>query len=91
VRHGVAALSRRTWATAQTAPGLLLQVEWWRAYDHLIRPHEGLRVALVQPQVRGERRLPQRYRARTPALAAGLTAHRWTPVAFLAYPCVAVP
>ncbi len=32
VRHGVAALARRTWATAQQAPHLLVHLEWWRAY-----------------------------------------------------------
>jgi len=32
VRQSVAALTRRTWATAQTAGGLHHQVEWWRAY-----------------------------------------------------------
>ena len=32
VRHGVAALARRTWATSQQAPQLLAHLEWWRAY-----------------------------------------------------------
>jgi hypothetical protein len=49
VRHGVAALARRTWATSQQAPQLLAHLEWWRAYYHLVRPHASLRVALVQP------------------------------------------
>ena len=31
VRHGVAALARRTWATAQQSPQLLAHLEWWRA------------------------------------------------------------
>ncbi len=39
VRHGVAALARRTWATAQQAPQLLAHLEWWRAYYHFVRPH----------------------------------------------------
>ena len=34
VRHGVAALARRTWATSQQAPQLLAHLEWWRAYYH---------------------------------------------------------
>src|SRR5215472_3826365 len=34
VRHGVAALARRTWATAQQSPSLLAHLEWWRAYYH---------------------------------------------------------
>jgi IS1 family transposase len=34
VRHGIAALARRTWATAQQSPSLLAHLEWWRAYYH---------------------------------------------------------
>ena len=78
VRHGVAALARRTWATAQQSPHLLAHLEWWRAYYHFVRPHSALRVVLVQPQARGGSRLAQRYRQRTPAMAAGRTHRRWT-------------
>ena len=78
VRHGVAALARRTWATSQQASQLLSHLEWWRAYYHFVRPHESLRVALVQPRERGGKRAAQRYRQRTPAMAAGRTTHRWT-------------
>jgi transposase InsO family protein len=58
VRQRVTSLSRRTWATAQTDSGLLAQVEWWRAYYHLVRPHGALRVALPQPRQREGRRVP---------------------------------
>jgi IS1 family transposase len=34
IRHGIAALARRTWATAQQSPQLLANLEWWRAYHH---------------------------------------------------------
>jgi transposase-like protein/IS1 family transposase len=34
VRHGVAALARRTWATVQQAPQLSVHLEWWRVYYH---------------------------------------------------------
>jgi hypothetical protein len=78
VRHGVAALARRTWATAQQTPYLLAHLEWWRAYYHFVRPHESLRIALMQPRERGGRLLAQRYRQRTPAMAAGRTNRRWT-------------
>ncbi|MDQ5827216.1 MAG: integrase core domain-containing protein [Chloroflexota bacterium] len=78
VRQSVAALIRRTWATAQTAPQLLAHLEWWRAYYHFARPHASLRMALAQPIAREGRRLPQRYRHRTPAMAAGLTRRCWT-------------
>jgi hypothetical protein len=72
VRQSSAALTRRTWATAQTAGGLQHQVAWWRGYYHFVRPHLGLR---------------QHGRACTPAMAAGLTTHRWTTAEFLGYPC----
>ena len=78
VRHGIAALARRTWATAQQAPYLLAHLEWWRAYYHFVRPHESLRVALKQPSEREGNRLAQRYRQRTPAMAAGRTHRKWT-------------
>jgi IS1 family transposase/transposase-like protein len=73
VRQSVAALTRRTWATAQTAEGLQRQVEWWRAYYHFVRLHRSLR---------------QHRRACTPAMAAGLTTQRWTVAEVLGYPCV---
>jgi hypothetical protein len=78
LRQSVAALVRRTWSTAQEAPQLLLHLELWRAYYHFVRQHESLRVALAQPRERGGKRQPQRYRHRTPAMAAGLTHRRWT-------------
>src|SRR6266568_3050125 len=68
----------RTWATAQQSPQLLAYLEWWRAYYHFVRPHASLQVALVQPRERGGKRLAQRYRQRTPAMAASRTHRRWT-------------
>jgi IS1 family transposase len=73
-RQSVAALTRRTWATAQTVAGLSRQVAWWRAYYHLCRPHRSLR---------------QHGRVRTPAMAAGLTSQRWRVCPVLRYPCPA--
>jgi len=77
IRHGVSALTRRTWAMAQQSPHLLAHVEWWRAYYHFVRPHLALRVALEQPRARGGKLIAQRYRQRTPAMAAGRTTRRW--------------
>jgi hypothetical protein len=86
IRHGIAALARRTGATAQQSSQLLAHLEWWRAYYHFVRPHEALRVALVQPRERGSKLVAQRYRQRTPAMAAGRTTRRWTACEVLAYP-----
>ncbi len=91
VRPGVAALARRTWATAKPAPQLLAHLEWWRAYYHFVRPHVSLRVALVQPRERGGKLLAQRYRQRTPAMAAGRTNRRWTVREVFNYPLPLVP
>jgi IS1 family transposase len=91
LRQSVAALVRRTWSTAQDAPQQLLHVDWWRAYYHFIRPHESLRVLLAQPIKRGNKRQPQRYRQRTPAMAAGLTSKRWTVQELLALPLPSTP
>lgn len=91
VRHGVAALARRTWATAQQAPHLLAHLEWWRAYYHFVRPHASLRVALMQPRERGGKLVAQRYRQRTPAMAAGRTNRQWSAREVLCYPLPPVP
>jgi hypothetical protein len=88
VRHGVPALSRRTWATAQTAGRLELHLEWWRGYYHFVRPHRSLRVACAAPVVPAQHHRRRRYRARTPAMAAGLTTRRWTVAEMLAVPQV---
>jgi IS1 family transposase len=68
-RQGVAALSRRTWAYAQTPQHLLLHCEWFRLYYHLVRAHQSLAV-----EVPG---LKRRYRSRSPAMALGLTSRLW--------------
>ncbi len=91
LRQSIAALARRTWATLQEAPQLLLHVEWWRAYYHFVRPHESLREALAQPIDRGDKRQPQRYRQRTPAMAAGLTHRRSTVREVLTLPLPPAP
>jgi len=90
IRHGIAALARRTWATAQQSPQLLAHLGWWRAYYHFVRPHEALRVALLQPRERGGKRLAQRYRQRTPAMAASRANRRWTAREVLSCPLVPI-
>ena len=56
-----------------------------------MRPHESLRVELRQGVERGGKRLAQRYRERTPAMAAGLTNRRWTVRDFLTLPLPSEP
>lgn len=86
LRQGVAALARRTWATAQEVPSLVAHLEWWRGYYDFVRPHASLRVPLPRPLERGGRRRPHRFQQRTPAMAAGLTSRRLTAQEFLLLP-----
>jgi transposase-like protein/IS1 family transposase len=91
VRHGVAALARRTWSTAQQAPHLLAHLQWWRAYYHFVRPHASLRVTLGQPRERGGKLVAQRDLQRTPAMAAGRASRQWSTREVLCYPLPPVP
>jgi len=75
----------------QAAPQLLADLEWWCAYYHFVRPHQSLRQALGQPIERGGRRRSQRYRQRTPAMAAGLTRRRWRVCEVLTLPLPPAP
>ena len=86
IRRGIAALQRRSWSTTQTQRHRELHFAWWRAYYHFVRPHGSLRQRLDQPLVRSGKRPPQRYVARTPAMAVGVTDHRWSVVEVLSFP-----
>jgi hypothetical protein len=74
IRQAIAPFIRRTWGTAQTLLGLESHAEWWRAYYHFVSPRQSLRVPLAQPIARTGRQMPNRYRSRTPAMAAGIIA-----------------
>ena len=75
LRHALAALSRRSWATAQLTGELLAHLEWWRAYYHFCRPHLSLRLKLDPPLARRGAQAPHGFAHRTSAMAAGLTDH----------------
>jgi IS1 family transposase len=68
LREHIAPLSRRPWSLARDERSLWLHIEWGRAYYHFCRYHEALRLPTLHPQ---------RYRSRTPAMAAGLARRRW--------------
>ncbi len=86
LRRGIAALQRRSWSTTQTLHQLEVHLQWWKAYYHFVRPHGSLRERLAVPWARRGNRLPQQYQKRTPAMAAGVTDHRWTVVELLSFP-----
>jgi hypothetical protein len=72
-------------STSARPPGVVASV-----LSRMSRPHASLRVRLVQPREREGNRLAQRYRQRTPAMAAGRTHRRWTAREVLSYPLVSV-
>ena len=86
LRHALAALSRRCWATPQPTGELLAHLDWWRAYYHFCRPHLSLRRPLDEPQARRGKPTPRHFQRRTPAMAAGLTDHIWSVQELLAFP-----
>jgi len=86
IRQGVSLLVRRTWGTAQTAGALRLHLLWGQGYYHFVRPHQALRHEYAPPLPRQGRQPAKRYRERTPALAAGLTDHRWSVQEFITHP-----
>ena len=77
LRELIAPLSRRTWSLAHDVYHLWLHIQWGLAYYHFCRAHQSLEV-----RVRG----PSRCRYRTPAMAAGLTRHRWSVAQILLMP-----
>jgi IS1 family transposase len=81
LREHLAPLSRRTWSLARDTLSLNAYLEWGRAYYHFCRPHHALRLPTC---------VPHRYRARTPAMAAGLVKRRWRVSTFLLTPFLPV-
>lgn len=86
LRRGVSRLARRTWGLAQYPLELVEHIEWWRAYYHLSRYHESLRVHLSNPIQRKGKQPPRKYKNQTPAMAADLTNRRWTVKELISYP-----
>ncbi len=86
LRHSLAALTRRSWATAQLTPNLEAHLEWWRVWYHFCCPHQELRQKLDTPLARKGQQAARLYRERTPAMAAGLVNHIWSVEELLLFP-----
>lgn len=70
LRHAVAALSRRSWATAQLTSELVAHLKWWRARSayHFCRAHAAARLKFDVPLARRGAQIPRHFAARTPAM-----------------------
>jgi IS1 family transposase len=86
IRRNVSKLARRTWGLAHSVPELSDHLSWWLAYYNFARYHESLRIPLTQPGHRCGQAHPQKYRERTPAVAAGVSDRRWTVLELISYP-----
>src|SRR5690349_18245949 len=71
-------LTRKTNAFSKELPWLEKQLWLALAYDHLVLPHESLRVELPDPEATRGNGSIRRRQERTPAMAAGITDHVWT-------------
>jgi len=71
LRELIAPLARRAWSIARSQDSLLGAIHWGVCSYHFIRPHASLQASSAYP--------------RTPAMAADLTDHIWTPQDVLHY------
>jgi len=84
LRQSIAGLARRTWSQNVMASELEIHLSWYQAYYHFCRGHQSLRTEYIVTNQAGES--VQRYRKRTPAMAAGWTRHHWSVSELILYP-----
>ena len=78
LRHQVSRLHRETLCFSKEREYLVYHLHLALAYYHFCRYHNGLRVKLPQPLPTRGNGSPKKWQQRTPAMAAGLTDHRWS-------------
>jgi IS1 family transposase/transposase-like protein len=78
-------LTRRTNGFSKEIAWFEKQLWLSMAYYHLILPHHSLRQPLNTPEPTRGTGTPQRWKAVTPAMAAGITDHVWTTTELLSY------
>ena len=77
LRHLISRLHRKTLCFSKKREYLVYHLHLALAYYHFTRCHASLRVKLPEPiPTRGDGS-PKKWQQRTPAMAAGLTDHRW--------------
>jgi len=91
LRHLVSRLHRKTLCFSKKRKYLVHHLHLALAYYHFGRYHAGLRVKLPEPIPTRGNGSPQKWQQRTPAMAAGLTDHRWSMEELLMYPVSVAP
>jgi IS1 family transposase len=78
IRQHVAAVGRRVNTLCKQEAGVRQQLVLYQVYHNFVLPHASLRQPLPQPLSTNGTGSVKTWRPRTPAMAAGLTAHVWT-------------
>ena len=74
----VAAMGRRVNTLCKHEAELHQQLVLFQAYHNFVLPHASLRLPLPEVDTISETGSIKRWQPRTPAMAAGLTDHRWS-------------
>jgi IS1 family transposase len=78
IRQQVAAVGRRVNTLCQSEDGVQHQLVLCQTYYNFVLPHASLRQPLLVPEATNGNGSARLWRPRTPAMAAGLTAHVWS-------------
>jgi IS1 family transposase len=78
LRQRVAPIRRRSATSCKGEAGLDGQLTLFQVYYNFVLPHTSLRQALAEPIPTNGTGLAKQWQPRTPAMAAGLTDHRWS-------------
>jgi hypothetical protein len=78
LRQRVAPIRRRSATSCKSEEGLSHPLILFQAYHNFVLAHASLRLPLAEPVATNGNGSAKRWQPRTPAMAAGLTDHRWS-------------
>jgi len=78
LRQRVAAIRRRSAASCKSEIGLTQPLSLFQVYHNFVWSHASLRLPLAEPLATNGNGSAKMWQPRTPAMAAGLTDHRWS-------------
>jgi transposase-like protein/IS1 family transposase len=78
LRQRVAAIRRRSATSCKSETGLTQPLILFQTYHNFVLPHASLRLPLAAPMATNGNGSAKLWQPRTPAMAAGLTDHRWS-------------
>ncbi|HUV88101.1 MAG TPA: IS1 family transposase, partial [Anaerolineae bacterium] len=91
LRHLLSRLHRKTLCFSKQREYLVHHLHLALTYYYLARYHASLRVVLPEPLPTRGSGSPKQWQPRTPAMAAGLTDHRWSVRELLMCPVPVMP